>query len=377
MENTKRGTVKDPGAFKKRPTKEGLRGYSTPLTLLDASELKRIDLKSACKLQSFTIHCKFEFTVVFFTFFRFPLPHFVSLYHALSPCPQRGTRLANRTQHDMLVEQRIALGPFFRARQTHRVATKKDMRNCIRVSSRLRRPEDSVACGTVRDSSASLRHYQLLAKNNNNNNVAKASPIKHNSASYQSEMSSSTTAFAVATIAAGVSAFAFYKYVTYDKRWWWNKRRAESELEVSGKTNWELEFIHGVCAPGWEEVRREFVENFRSRGELGAAVCIYHRGVKVVDLWGGIRDREFKKRPTKEGLREERERERGREREGGKERETSIVHDLTKVSFARARRCTPPRTRHRQDRGKMGREHTCPNILDVEGSISVRFADTR
>jgi CubicO group peptidase (beta-lactamase class C family) len=48
--------------------------------------------------------------------------------------------------------------------------------------------------------------------------------------------------------------------------------------------------IHGAVAPGFEEVREEFVRNFRERGEVGAACAIYHKGRKVVDLWGGLRD---------------------------------------------------------------------------------------
>jgi len=36
-------------------------------------------------------------------------------------------------------------------------------------------------------------------------------------------------------------------------------------------------------------VRQAFVENFERRNELGAACCIYYRGEKVVDLWGGVR----------------------------------------------------------------------------------------
>jgi CubicO group peptidase (beta-lactamase class C family) len=35
-------------------------------------------------------------------------------------------------------------------------------------------------------------------------------------------------------------------------------------------------------------VRREFERNFRERNEQGAACAIYHRGRKVVDLWGGV-----------------------------------------------------------------------------------------
>ncbi len=49
--------------------------------------------------------------------------------------------------------------------------------------------------------------------------------------------------------------------------------------------------IEGLARPGFEAVRDAFVENFERRGELGAACCVYHRGEKVVDLWGGVRNR--------------------------------------------------------------------------------------
>jgi CubicO group peptidase (beta-lactamase class C family) len=52
--------------------------------------------------------------------------------------------------------------------------------------------------------------------------------------------------------------------------------------------------VQGGVAPGFEEVEREFRKNFARRRELGAACAIYHRGEKVVDLWGGYRD--FKSR---------------------------------------------------------------------------------
>jgi CubicO group peptidase (beta-lactamase class C family) len=48
--------------------------------------------------------------------------------------------------------------------------------------------------------------------------------------------------------------------------------------------------VHGAVAPGFEAVREVFVENFRERGEIGAACAVYFRGDKVVDLWGGRRD---------------------------------------------------------------------------------------
>jgi CubicO group peptidase (beta-lactamase class C family) len=35
-------------------------------------------------------------------------------------------------------------------------------------------------------------------------------------------------------------------------------------------------------------VREAFAENFSRRNELGAACCVYYRGRKAVDLWGGI-----------------------------------------------------------------------------------------
>lgn len=47
--------------------------------------------------------------------------------------------------------------------------------------------------------------------------------------------------------------------------------------------------IHGYAAPEFEPVRRAFVRNFELRLDRGAACTIYHRGVKVVDLWGGYR----------------------------------------------------------------------------------------
>ena len=56
-------------------------------------------------------------------------------------------------------------------------------------------------------------------------------------------------------------------------------------MSVSASPN-----IEGAVAAGFEAVRDAFAENFATRRELGGAVCAYHRGEKVVDLWGGIRD---------------------------------------------------------------------------------------
>jgi CubicO group peptidase (beta-lactamase class C family) len=49
--------------------------------------------------------------------------------------------------------------------------------------------------------------------------------------------------------------------------------------------------VHGDVAPGFEAVADEFRRNFSERKELGAACAVHHRGEKVVDLWGGHRDR--------------------------------------------------------------------------------------
>ena len=49
--------------------------------------------------------------------------------------------------------------------------------------------------------------------------------------------------------------------------------------------------VHGPVAPGFERVREAFSENFTRRNELGGACCAYYRGEKVVDLWGGVRNK--------------------------------------------------------------------------------------
>ena len=48
--------------------------------------------------------------------------------------------------------------------------------------------------------------------------------------------------------------------------------------------------VDGTCHPDFADVRTKFEDNFRRRGELGAAVCVYRDGEKVVDLWGGYID---------------------------------------------------------------------------------------
>ena len=53
----------------------------------------------------------------------------------------------------------------------------------------------------------------------------------------------------------------------------------------------ESEVVRGHVSPRYEGVRSAFAENFTRRHELGGACCAYERGEKVVDLWGGIRNK--------------------------------------------------------------------------------------
>jgi CubicO group peptidase (beta-lactamase class C family) len=49
--------------------------------------------------------------------------------------------------------------------------------------------------------------------------------------------------------------------------------------------------VEGHVSRGFEAVRDAFEENFARRGELGGACCAYYRGEKIVDLWGGVRNK--------------------------------------------------------------------------------------
>src|SRR5215470_18915377 len=48
--------------------------------------------------------------------------------------------------------------------------------------------------------------------------------------------------------------------------------------------------LHGNVHPAFLPVARALERQLRRGPRGGAAVCVYHRGEKVVDLWGGIRD---------------------------------------------------------------------------------------
>ncbi|HET7565883.1 MAG TPA: serine hydrolase domain-containing protein [Gemmatimonadaceae bacterium] len=49
--------------------------------------------------------------------------------------------------------------------------------------------------------------------------------------------------------------------------------------------------IEGHVSAGFESVRDAFAENFSRRHEVGGACCVYHHGERVVDLWGGVRNK--------------------------------------------------------------------------------------
>ncbi len=45
--------------------------------------------------------------------------------------------------------------------------------------------------------------------------------------------------------------------------------------------------ISGYCAPGFEALAAAFANNFKEHDEVGASLCVYQHGEKIVDLWGG------------------------------------------------------------------------------------------
>lgn len=54
----------------------------------------------------------------------------------------------------------------------------------------------------------------------------------------------------------------------------------------------QLLWNSGASQPGFEAVLEVFVDNFVLRRELVGACCAFVCGEKVVDLWGGIRNRQ-------------------------------------------------------------------------------------
>jgi CubicO group peptidase (beta-lactamase class C family) len=60
--------------------------------------------------------------------------------------------------------------------------------------------------------------------------------------------------------------------------------------------------VQGYVAPGWESVRAAFEQNLSDGSEIGASICIYHRGKCVLDLSGGWKDVDKKKPYTRDTL---------------------------------------------------------------------------
>jgi len=67
---------------------------------------------------------------------------------------------------------------------------------------------------------------------------------------------------------------------------------ADSEVDPSGAVMTGAATVKGRVEPGFEAVRDAFVANFDQHGEVGGACSIYRDGRPVVDLWGGLADRE-------------------------------------------------------------------------------------
>ena len=57
--------------------------------------------------------------------------------------------------------------------------------------------------------------------------------------------------------------------------------------------------VSGQVDAGFEPMVEAFVENFREHGEVGASVCVYRHGRPVLDIWGGLADRQ-RERPWSE-----------------------------------------------------------------------------
>lgn len=49
----------------------------------------------------------------------------------------------------------------------------------------------------------------------------------------------------------------------------------------------ESVIVNGFTHPNFKKVETVFKENFQTRGEQGAAFCVYYKGKRIIDLWGG------------------------------------------------------------------------------------------
>jgi CubicO group peptidase (beta-lactamase class C family) len=61
---------------------------------------------------------------------------------------------------------------------------------------------------------------------------------------------------------------------------------------MAQKITLSTDVVHGDVDEGYGKVADAFRRNLSSGQEVGAAVAVYREGRKVVDLWGGLRDKE-------------------------------------------------------------------------------------
>ena len=57
-----------------------------------------------------------------------------------------------------------------------------------------------------------------------------------------------------------------------------------------GRSNNKKCQIQGAVAPGFESVQQLFEHNMNTYAEENAQLCVYHRGIRVVDLWASTTD---------------------------------------------------------------------------------------
>lgn len=69
------------------------------------------------------------------------------------------------------------------------------------------------------------------------------------------------------------------------------RRTSEGRVEMQVEVHHQTFRISGHVSAGYHAVLDRFIENFTKRHELGGACCAFVGGEKIVDLWGGIRDR--------------------------------------------------------------------------------------
>lgn len=65
-------------------------------------------------------------------------------------------------------------------------------------------------------------------------------------------------------------------------------------LALNGLAKNSVYQVEGFVKSGFEPVYQAFKHNFDQGKELGAALCVYYRGEKVVDIWGGLANQKTK-----------------------------------------------------------------------------------